>query len=107
MNEVLPKLSGEEFLGLCGIGLGLVAILGGICVAITQVISTSSRRKMLDEMEATLKLEMIQRGLSASEIKQILEARSASSKGFSIDLSGLGSVAMPKGPMFGKTCEKT
>jgi hypothetical protein len=107
MTDILSKLSGEQFLGLCGIGLGLVAILGGISVAITQVISTSSRRKMLDEMEATLKLEMIQRGLSAGEIKQILEARSASSKGFSIDLSGLGSVTMPTAPIFGKKCEKT
>lgn len=75
MSELLSKLNGGELLGLCGILLGLVAIVGSITVAITKVVAAHYRRTQLDEMEATLKMEMIQRGMSAAEIKQVLEAK--------------------------------
>ena len=68
------KLDSEQILGICGMLVGVVAILGGISVAITKVVSAHYRRTQLDEMEATLKMEMIQRGMSAGEIKQVLEA---------------------------------
>ncbi len=71
----MPHLSGGEFLGLCGIMLGVIGILGGVLVAITKAISEHRRRMQLDDIEATLKMEMIQRGMSAGEIKQVLEAR--------------------------------
>ncbi len=80
MGELLARLNGGEFLGLCGILLALVGIVGGIAVAITKVVSAHMRKTQLDEMEATLKMEMIQRGMSAGDIKQVLEARMGGSK---------------------------
>jgi hypothetical protein len=81
MLEQLPRLNGGEFLGLCAIGLGLVVILGGIIVAVTKVMVSHFRRTQLDEMEASLKMEMIQRGMSAGEIKQVLEAKMGGGRG--------------------------
>jgi len=75
MADMLGRLNGGEILGLFGILLGMVAIVGGITVAITKVVAAHYRRSQLDEMEATLKMEMIQRGMSAGEIKQVLEAK--------------------------------
>jgi hypothetical protein len=74
MHDLLSKLDHEDILALCGMIVGVIAIVGGISVAITKVISAHYRRSQLDEMEATLKMEMIQRGMSAGEIKQVLEA---------------------------------
>jgi hypothetical protein len=88
MSEILDKLNGAELLGLCGILLGLVAIAGGITVAITKVVAAHYRRTQLDEIEATLKMEMIQRGMSASEIKQVLEARAGKGASALGDLLG-------------------
>jgi hypothetical protein len=80
MNEVITKLDQETLLGLVGMMLGLVAIIGGIIVAITVVFSAHRRRTQLDEMEATLKMEMIQRGMSAEEIAQVLGAKMGANK---------------------------
>jgi len=85
MTEILGKLDGGEILGLCGILLGLMGLVGGITVAITKVVASHYRRTQLDEMEATLKMEMIQRGMSAGEIKQVLEARMGSSRSSTLD----------------------
>jgi hypothetical protein len=60
--------------------VGVIAILGGITVAITQVVSSHRRRMQLDEMDATLKMEMIQRGMAADEIATVQKARSSSRK---------------------------
>jgi hypothetical protein len=79
----LAELSEEALLGLCGILLGAFAILGGITVAITLVVSTHYRRKMRDDMEATLKMEMIQRGMSADEITKVLGARMSANSSIS------------------------
>ena len=67
-------------LPLAGMGVGVIAILGGITVAITKVVSAHYRRSQLDEMEATLKMEMIQRGMSSDEITKVLGARMAANK---------------------------
>jgi hypothetical protein len=80
VNEIVSKLNGGEILGLCGIVVGLLALLGGLGVAVTKVVASYYRRTQLDEMEATLKLEMIQRGMSADDIKQVLEAKMGSSR---------------------------
>jgi hypothetical protein len=74
-----PQLS-HEFLALCGLGLGLVAILGAIIVAITIVMTVYYRRTQLDDMNATLKMEMIQRGMSADEIERVLKAKMGTSR---------------------------
>jgi hypothetical protein len=106
MTEILGKLDGGELLGLCGIVLGLMGIVGGITVAITKVVAAHYRRTQLDEMEATLKMEMIQRGMSAVEIKQVLEARMGSSRPSTLGefFGSLPSVQMPN--LFAKDAKK-
>ncbi|HEX3726787.1 MAG TPA: hypothetical protein VHV08_11120 [Pirellulales bacterium] len=80
MSEAITRLNGGEILGFCGIVLGLVALLGGLAIGFATLVAIYKRRVQLDEMEATLKMEMIQRGMSAGEIKQILEAKMGGSK---------------------------
>lgn len=106
MSDILAKLDGGEILGLCGILLGLVAVVGAITVAITKVVAAHYRRTQLDEMEATLKMEMIQRGMSAGEIKQVLEAKTGKGNTTLSDiLSSLPQFRMPGA--FSKGQEKT
>ncbi len=107
MADIFSKLNGGEILGLCGIMLGTIATLGGITVAITQSIASHYRKTQLDEMEATLKMEMIQRGMSAGEIKQVLEAKMGSGRPSSLGdlLAGLPPMRMPN--VFGKQCNKS
>src|SRR5262249_39042011 len=105
-SELVSKLHSDDVLALCGMMVGVIAILGGIAVAITKVMSAHYRKTQLDEMEATLKMEMIHRGMSAGEIKQVLEARMSS--GRSPLLAELAS-AFPqfaKGKSFGKKAER-
>jgi hypothetical protein len=77
MSELLSRLTSEDLLALCGIFLGLVAIVGGLCIGLVAVVSYHYRRSRMDDIEATLKMEMIQRGMSADEISKVLEARAA------------------------------
>jgi hypothetical protein len=84
MTDILAKLDNDAVMALGGMLVGVVAILGGITVAITKVMAVYYRKTQLDEMEATLKMEMIQRGMSADEIKQVLEARMGSSRARSL-----------------------
>src|SRR4249920_50350 len=100
MAEVLGKLDGGEILGLCGILLGLMGLIGGITVAITKVVAAHFRRTQLDEMEATLKMEMIQRGMSAGEIKQVLEARMGSSRSSTLGELVRSWTGLPKPSVF-------
>jgi len=98
MHDLVSKLDGGEFLGLCGILLGLTAVLGGVGIAIAKVVAAHFRRTQLDEMEATLKLEMIQRGMSADEIKRVLESRMGGTKFRTVAefLGDFSQVKMPK-----------
>ena len=102
MAELLSKLDSGEIVALFGMLLGAVAIVGGITVAITKVVAAHFRRTQLDEMEATLKMEMIHRGMSAGEIKQVLEARMGSSRPSSLSelLGSFPAMRMPN--VFGK-----
>jgi hypothetical protein len=75
MDEIVQKIGTDEILALAGMLVGVIGIVGGITVAIVKVISDNHRRIQRDEMETTLKLEMVQRGMSAGEIKQVLETR--------------------------------
>jgi hypothetical protein len=59
--------------------MGLVAILGTIAVALSIVSAVYRRRTQLDDMEATLKMEMIERGMSGEDIERVLKARMGSS----------------------------
>lgn len=107
MSDILSKLDGGEILGLFGIALGMIGLIGGITVAVTKVVAAHYRRSQLDEMEATLKMEMIQRGMSAGEIKQVLEARMGSTGASSLGelLGSLPGVHMPN--IFAKDAKKS
>jgi hypothetical protein len=91
MSEIISKLHSDDVLALCGMLVGVVAILGGISVAVTKVVSSHYRRMQLDEMEATLKMQMIERGMSAAEITSVLAARMSGSPDFGTGpVTGLG-----------------
>ena len=66
----------------------VLAILGVTIVAITKLVSDHLRKGQLNDMEATLKMEMIQRGMSAGDIKQVLEAKMGASKNLSLEKLG-------------------
>lgn len=60
----------------------LEAILGitmpfatGIIIGVTLIVSSYRRKMQRDDMEATLKMEMIERGMSAEDIERVLAAR--------------------------------
>ena len=78
--------------------LGAIAIVGGIAVAIAVVVSTHYRKSQLDEMEATLKMEMIQRGMAADDIAKVLGAKMAGSKPSLNELLANFDSAMPGMP---------
>lgn len=65
----------EAVLGIC------LPILALTIVGVTLIFSINSRKMQRDDMEATLKMEMIQRGMSAEEIERVLAARMGPPRG--------------------------
>ena len=80
MYELISQADEGTIIALSGILLGAIAIVGGITVAVAKVVSGHYRRTQLDEMEATLKMEMVQRGMAADEIAKVLGAKMAANK---------------------------
>jgi hypothetical protein len=76
MNQVLGFRGDELLVGVCVI----VGIIGFVVIVITKVLADHSRKSQRDDMEATLKMEMIQRNMSAEEIERVLAARMDSSR---------------------------
>ncbi len=76
--------------GIIGV-IGLVAVAGGLIIAVVAVVTSYFRDSQRDEMDATLKMEMIQRGMSADEIEKVLKASSGS-----FDPSALGRRTGPR-----------
>jgi hypothetical protein len=79
MSELLGKLNGGELIGLC-------AAVGGLLVAAIAVITHQWRRVRVAEIEATLKQQMLDKGMTAADIEQVMMAsrRPASSSGLVI-----------------------
>jgi hypothetical protein len=75
MHDVISSADSWMVIPLAGMLVGVIAILCGSTVAFAKVVSAHYRRSQLDEMEATLKMEMIQRDMSADEIERVLAAR--------------------------------
>jgi cytochrome c-type biogenesis protein CcmH/NrfF len=50
-------------------------VLSAAVVLMTLILTHYRRRMQRDDMEATLKMEMIQRGMSADDIEKVLAAR--------------------------------
>jgi hypothetical protein len=64
-------LRAEELFGI----FLLVCVVSGSVVKITKAVLNHKRRTVMDDIEATLKMEMIQRGMSADEIAKVLQAK--------------------------------
>ncbi len=52
-----------------------IPLVGGILIAITAILAGNYRKIQRDDMTATLKMEMIQRGMSPEDIDRVLAAR--------------------------------
>jgi hypothetical protein len=67
MMEVLSKFDSGEL-------LGLVSIVGGMVFSGLVIAGTHWRAVRMAEISARLKQDMLDRGMSADEIKTVLEA---------------------------------
>ena len=67
MSEFLSKFNGDD---LCG----LLAIAGGLLCGLVAIVATFWYRIRKAEIAATLKQDMLNRGMSADDIKTVLEA---------------------------------
>ncbi len=67
----------EEWVGI----LLLVGMVGGVAISIVAIVTDYFRRSRRDEMDATLKMEMLERGMSADEIIKVLRTRGRKSDG--------------------------
>ncbi len=56
----------------------LVCVASGAVVKITKAVLSHQRQTVLDDMEATLKMEMIERGMSADDIAKVLNVKTKS-----------------------------
>ena len=54
--------------------IGLVAVSGGLVVAAIAIIASHWCRVRLGEIEASLKQQMLEKGMSAAEIEQVIKA---------------------------------
>jgi hypothetical protein len=67
-----PLIADVDFGLIFGLGIPVAAI---VTVALTAILTGHRRKMQRDDMEATLKMEMIQRGMGADEIERVLGAR--------------------------------
>ncbi len=65
----------EAVFGIC------VRFLSFVIVGVTLILSINKRKMQRDDMEATLKMEMIERGYSAEDIERTLAARMGPPRG--------------------------
>jgi hypothetical protein len=65
---------------LIGLGAVVGSLLVGLICGVTGIIASAWRKVRRDEAEAALKAEMLNRGLSADEIRTVLEAGSKESR---------------------------
>jgi hypothetical protein len=69
MSELLQQLNGAELMVLLTLLLGI--LVGGI-IAVTAIVTAHLRETHQAQQEAILKQEMLQRGMSAEEIVQVI-----------------------------------
>ncbi len=71
MDELLAKLTGSQL-------IGLAAVVMGPLIAIVAVVANQWRRVRVAEVEGALKQQMLDKGMSAAEIEQVMRARPGS-----------------------------
>jgi cell division protein FtsL len=69
--DFLSRIDSEELVALAAV---VLAILAGIIIAVTSIISTQIRRYRERQLSADLAQDMLDRGMSADEIAQVLRA---------------------------------
>jgi hypothetical protein len=67
MEEFLAKFNAGQF-------IGLTAVIVGPMIAVVAIIATQWRRVRIAEMEGALKQQMLDKGMSAAEIEQVMKA---------------------------------
>ena len=72
MMDLLSRLDGGEL-------IGIVAVVGGLLIAMVGIIAGSWVKVRRAEIAAALKQDMLNRGLSAVDIRTVLEAGSKGS----------------------------
>ncbi|MEX0676204.1 MAG: hypothetical protein WD063_03975 [Pirellulales bacterium] len=93
MTPLLANFPLEAVLGIS------IPFAAGIIVALTAIITGHLRKMQRDDMEATLKMEMIQRGMSADEIERVLAARIGSqARASRVDARVYASGPVPSAP---------
>jgi hypothetical protein len=69
MSDFLSRFNGGEL-------IGLVAVAGGLLCAIVGILSGSWQKVRKAEIAAALKQDMLNRGMSAEDIRTVMEAGS-------------------------------
>jgi hypothetical protein len=77
MMELLSKLASGELVGLF---IGGISIIGGLLCGIIGIIAGTWQKVRRAEIAAALKQEMLNRGMSAEDIRTVLEAGSKESR---------------------------
>ncbi len=67
MSEILSRLNGGEV-------IGLVAVAGGLLCAIVGILSGNWQKVRKAEITAALKQDMLNRGMSADDIRTVIES---------------------------------
>jgi hypothetical protein len=67
MFDFLDKLNGGEI-------IGFASVVGGLLVAIVAVVAMQWRRVRIAEIEASLKQQMLDKGMTAAEIEAVMKA---------------------------------
>ncbi len=81
IDGLASQIGSDEILALAGMGLGALFLLCGASVAAVSILAAHYRQKQRDDMEATLKMEMIERGFTAEDIERTLAARMGPPRG--------------------------
>lgn len=69
MTPLLASVSDEILIAIA------IPVAGGVLIAITAILAGTYHKLQRDDMTATLKMEMIQRGMSPEDIERVLAAR--------------------------------
>jgi hypothetical protein len=77
MMELLSKFDSGELLGLV---IGGIAVIGGLLCGIIGIIAGTWQKVRRAEIAATLKQDMLNRGMSAEDICTVLEAGTTESQ---------------------------
>jgi hypothetical protein len=77
MEDLLAKFDAGEFIGLVAVAGGLLC---GILCGVTAIVTDFWHKIRKEEIAAALKRDMLNRGMTADEIRSVVEAGSTTSR---------------------------